>query len=36
MLKLCNEKVNKTRYDNLGKLMKHTSFTVKKPRGKPF
>ena len=27
--------VNKTRYDNLGKLMKQTSFTVKKPRGKP-
>ena len=23
------EKINKTRYDNLGKLMKQTSFTVK-------
>ena len=28
--------VNKTRYDDLGKLMKQTSFIVKKPGGKPF
>ena len=29
-------KVNKTRYDDLGKLMKQTSFTKKKkPGGKP-
>ena len=27
--------VNKTRYDDLGKLMKQTSFTVKKLGGKP-
>ena len=27
--------VNKTRYDDLRKLMKQTSFTIKKPRGKP-
>lgn len=27
--------VNKTKYDNLGKLMKKTSFTIKKPRRKP-
>ena len=27
--------VNKTKYDDLGKPMKQTSFTVKKPRGKP-
>ena len=27
--------VNKTRYDDSGKLMKQTSFTVKKPREKP-
>ena len=26
--------VNKTKYDDLGKLMKQTSFTVKKPEGK--
>ena len=26
--------VNKTKYDDSGKLMKQTSFTVKKPRGK--
>ena len=31
-----NRIVNKTRYDNLGKLMKQTSFTAKKPGGKPF
>ena len=29
MLKLCNGKINKTRYDDLGKPMKQTSFTVK-------
>ena len=28
-------KVNKTRYDDLEKPMKQTSFIVKKPRGKP-
>ena len=28
-----NKKVNKTKYDDLGKLMKQTSFTVKKPLG---
>ena len=26
-------KINKTRYDNLGKLMKQTNFTVKNPKG---
>ena len=26
--------VNKTKYNDLGKLMKQTSFTVKKPGGK--
>ena len=31
----CNGKINKTRYDDLGKPMKQTSFTVKKPGGKP-
>ena len=35
MSKLCNGKVNKTRYDNPRKLMKQTNFTVKKPGGKP-
>ena len=30
-----NRIVNKTRYDNLGKLKKQTSFTVKKPGRKP-
>ena len=30
-----NKIVNKTRYDDLGKLMKQISFTVKKPGGKP-
>ena len=35
MSKSCSGKVNKTRYDDLGKSMKQTSFTVKKPRGKP-
>ena len=29
MSKPCREKINKTRYDNLGKPMKQTSFTVK-------
>ena len=29
MSKLCNGKINKTRYDDLGKSMKPTSFTVK-------
>ena len=27
--------INKIRYDDLGKPMKQTSFTVKKPGGKP-
>ena len=30
-----NKIVNKTRYDDPGKLMKQTSFTVKNPGGKP-
>ena len=29
MLKLCSGKINKTIYDDLGKPMKQTSFTVK-------
>ena len=29
MSKSCSGKINKTRYDNLGKLMKQTSFTVR-------
>ena len=29
MSKSCSGKINKTRYDNLGKLMKQTSFTIK-------
>ena len=29
MSKSCNGKINKTRYDDLGKLMKPTSFTIK-------
>ena len=29
MSKSCSGKINKTRYDNLGKLMKPTSFIVK-------
>ena len=29
MSKSCSRKINKTRYDDLGKLMKQTSFTVK-------
>ena len=28
-------KINKIRYDDPGKPMKQTSFTVKKPGGKP-
>ena len=35
MLKSCSGKINKTRYDNPEKPMKQTSFTVKKPGGKP-
>ena len=31
-----SEIVNKTRYDDPGKPMKQTSFTVKKPGGKTF
>ena len=33
MSKSCSGKINKTRYDNLGKLMKQTSFTIKNLRG---
>ena len=33
MSKLCSGKINKTRYDDLGKPMKQTSFTVKNLRG---
>ena len=29
MSKSCSRKINKTRYDDLGKLMKQTSFTIK-------
>ena len=29
ILKSCSRKINKTRYDDLGKPMKQTSFTVK-------
>ena len=29
MSKSCSGKINKTRYDDLGKLMKQTSFTIK-------
>ena len=32
MSKSCSRKINKTRYDNLGKPMKQTSFTVKNLR----
>ena len=35
MPKSCSGKINKTRYDDLGKPIKQTSFTVKKPEGKP-
>ena len=31
----CKGKINKTRYDDPGKPMKQTSFTVKKPGEKP-
>ena len=31
-----SENVNKTRYDDLGKLMKQTNFTVKKLGGETF
>ena len=31
-----NGKINKTRYDDLGKLMKQISFIVKKTWGKTF
>ena len=33
MSKSCSGKINKTRYDDLGKLMKQTNFTVKNPGG---
>ena len=33
MSKSCNGKINKTRYDDPGKPMKQTSFTVKNLRG---
>ena len=33
MSKLCSGKINKTRYDDLGKPMKPTSFTVKNLKG---
>ena len=33
MSKLCSGKINKTRYDDPGKPMKPTSFTVKNLRG---
>ena len=33
MSKSCSGKINKTRYDDPGKLMKHTSFKVKKLGG---
>ena len=36
MSKSCSEKINKRRYDDPGKPMKQTSFTVKKPRGESF
>ena len=35
MSKSCRGKINKTRYDDPGKPMKQTSFTIEKPRGKP-
>ena len=31
----CSGKINKTRYDDLGKPIKQTSFTVKKLERKP-
>ena len=33
MSKSCSGKINKTRYDDLGKPMKQTSFTIKNLRG---
>ena len=33
MSKSCSEKINKTRYDDPGKPMKQTSFTIKNLRG---
>ena len=33
MSKSCSKKINKTRYDDLGKPMKQTNFTVKNLRG---
>ena len=33
MSKLCNGKINKTRYDDLGKPMKQTNFTAKNQGG---
>ena len=35
MSKSCSGKINKTRYDDPGKSMKQTSFTIKKLREKP-
>ena len=35
MSKSCSGKINKTSYDDPGKQMKQTSFTVNKPGGKP-
>ena len=35
MSKPCNEKINKTKYDDPGKPMKPTNFTVKNLGGKP-
>ena len=35
MSKSCSGKINKTRYDDPGKPMKPTSFTVKNMGGKP-
>ena len=36
MSKSCSGKINKTRYDDPGKPMKQTSFTVKKTWGETF
>ena len=36
MSKSCNGKINKTKYDNPGKPMKQTSFTIKKTWGETF
>ena len=35
MSKLCSGKINKTRYDDPGKPMKQTSFTIKNLGGNP-